>query len=104
MYEISRKDVLIDDKHVPVYTRDVCNHNILTVTAGALSTGNDKWDTKTYIEFINNGGTNWNIETLTGGSDGVRITLRGDAELDTMIEALEFSLEALRDARAGRNY
>lgn len=101
MYEVKRKVYEIDGTEIPLYERDVYDHNVLTVqagTAGYNTPGAEKTSTKTVFSIRDNGCTNWDIATT---QDGILVTMRGDSELVTMIKALEFILRVLKDEKDG---
>lgn len=76
-----------------VRTKTISGANQLRVSVG--TTGFEDGDgSQAVFEISDQGGTNMNATAR----DGVyRLELQGDSELRTLIEALEFALETLRD-------
>lgn len=104
MYEIKEKRRLIHGVEVPTFSREIFNCNVLTVEAG--TTGYCGGDTghggRTYIRIQDEGGTDIHAHALGKyGDEGVEILLGGDTELETMVQALEFVLKALKEMAAG---
>lgn len=101
MYEIRSETINLEGKDVTVYERDIYNHNVLTVSAGTnglKDAGLDTWEVKTIFGIHDNGGTNMFV---TSDEDGFHVILRGAAELETVIRALEFILQVLKDQKDG---
>ena len=98
MYEVKANIRTIDDVNVETFSRDIYNHNVLTVEAGATKASEDKWGVKTYIKIKDNGCTNMKVSSDQAKGE-VEIIMQGHAELETMIEGLEFILKALKDAK-----
>lgn len=101
MHEIRSATINLEGKNVTVYERDVYNHNVLTASAGTnglQEAGMEKWDVKTVFGIRNSGGTNMDVIT---DKDGFHVILRGGAELETTIRALEFILRVLKDGKDG---
>ncbi len=105
MKEITREMHELDGHSFEVYATNIFNCNVLEVAAGA---GDDPLDddakrsTKSYIRIRDNGGTNMQYKILTDSLnrfEGIELEFRGGAELDTLIEGLEFMKQALVDAR-----
>jgi hypothetical protein len=78
--------------------KEIVSANILGVTVGTTGKkgGDASYGCETFVEIKNLGATSMEIETFP---EGVKVILRGDSELDTMIEALEFAGAELRKQR-----
>ena len=99
MFEVREDRENIGGKDITVYSRDVYNHNILTVSAG--STGPRDRETVSYIEFRDNGGTNFSVDVERcplGDVEKIGITFYQEAELETLIRGLKFITKTLEDA------
>lgn len=104
MKEIRRELHKMDGFEFECFSTDAVHLNILEAAAGAGEDpeNNDKWACKTYLRLKDQGGTNMQVNLLKDGLgrvDGIELELRGYAELETMIESLEFMKQALIDAR-----
>lgn len=97
MYEIRKDHRKVNGQTVTTYRREVSNANILEVEAGTngLHGGDTGHGCRTYIRVEDLGGTDITVLPLREG--GVVVHLGGDAELITMIRALEFITEVLKD-------
>lgn len=103
---ITDRYMVVDDIDVPVKSMEITNANILKVTVG--TNGHQGGDAghgcRTYFSIEDFGSTYMNAK-ITGQSCGdagrVEITLGGDCELDTFIEALEFAVEKLNEMKYG---
>lgn len=80
--------------------KKIIGANILKVRAGTTGYkgGDSGHGGKTLIEIQDESDTDIEI-TVSANRKGVTIDLGGDSELDTMIEALEFAVETLKDQR-----
>ncbi|MBA7603812.1 hypothetical protein ES703_10930 [subsurface metagenome] len=87
---------------VRVYEKDIVNANILRVAAGTtgLKGGDSGHGGRTYIEIEDKGNTDIKFKVINDGTgcfgSFLRIELGGDAELETIIEGLEFIVETLK--------
>ena len=84
--------------------KEITNCNCLTVRCGTNCDmgGDSGHGGKTVIEIENDASTDWKIETkkdLGGTLEKFRLTLGGDTECDTIIEALDFIVYNLRGMR-----
>ena len=97
MYEIIRGHREVNGVVVTTFKREVVNANILEVEAGTtgLCGGDSGYGCRTYIRIQNMGGTD--IQALPIADGGVVVKLGGDAELVTIIEALEFVVKVLKE-------
>lgn len=97
MHEIIQGYREVNGETVTTYKRAVVNANILEVEAGTtgLCGGDSGYGGRTYIRIEDMGGTD--ITALPVADGGFIVHLGGDAELVTMIEALEFVVEVLKD-------
>lgn len=93
MYAIEEKRrVLEDGTEIVTYSRDIYNANVLEVEAG--TTGYMGGDTghggRTYFRIKDAGSTDINARTITDKyrCSGFEVTLGGDCELETIIQAL----------------
>lgn len=108
MYEIKRKEVeLPDGVTITTFNCEIFGVNVMSVEAG--TTGYCGGDTghggRTYFKIMDEGGTDITVNKLRSiGKGGFEVLLGGDAELDTIIDALEFILQVLRDGRDGKNF
>lgn len=102
MFEVKKDHRTVNRETVTTYRREITNANILEVEAGTtgLCGGDTGHGCRTYIRIENLGGTDMNVEPITGSYnsvEGVVITLGGDAELLTITEALEFVVRVLKE-------
>lgn len=103
MYEIKQnRRRLKDGTEITTYTRDVVSCNILEVEAG--TTGFMGGDTghggRTYFAIRDEGCTDMVIRVIRdrfGNTEGFKVMLGGDCELETMIRALKFITKVLED-------
>ena len=102
MYAIEEKRrVLEDGTEIVTYSRDIYNANVLEVEAG--TTGYMGGDTghggRTYFRIKDAGSTDINARTITDKYRccGFEVTLGGDCELETIIQALKFITKVLED-------
>lgn len=101
MYEIKRRKQIVGGMEVTTYQREVAYANILEVEAGTSGYcgGDSGHGSRTYIRIQDEGGTDIDITSIHGDYDikGVEITLGGDSELKSIIEALKFVVTVLED-------
>lgn len=86
--------VLDDGRKLKVLQCDFNSCNILHVEAGTngYHGGDGGHGGVTYFSISNGGGTGWDINS---GYDGFDVTLNGDTELSTIIQALRFIADTL---------
>lgn len=102
MREIRQFKTTIDGYAITAYKTRIHNANILEVEAGTTGYrgGDSGHGGRTYFEIMNTAGTDLRVKTDAddwGDASRVKVTVGGDAELTTMIEALEFILQVLKD-------
>ena len=100
MYEVREKRrKLLDGTEITTYTRDVVSANILTVEAGTTGYmgGDSGHGSRTYLRVKDLASTDirCNVEKDKFGCKSIEIILGGDAELETMKEALRWMLSVL---------
>lgn len=101
MYKIKKNSRTLEDgTKITTYSREVESCNILEVEAGTTGHGG-----RTYFRIQNAANTDMEVHSYTdryndyvfGEECGVEITLGGDCELETMIQALKFIVKVLED-------
>ena len=104
MYEVKSKIRRIKGVEVETWEREIIDANILSVEAG--TNGYQGGDTgrgcRTYIRISDEGSTDIHakvIENRYGDTMGIEISLGGDAELATIIEALKFITKVLEEGQ-----
>ena len=100
MYAIEEKEREIGGKTITTYSRDIYSANVLEVEAGTngYQGGDSGHGSRTYFRIENAGGTDIEAQLIGPyGTDGIEVTLGGDCELDTIIQALKFIVKALED-------
>lgn len=104
MYEVASRTRKVNGVDVETWEREIIDANILSVEAG--TNGYQGGDTghggRTYIRISDEGGTGISAKVLKdryGDTSGIEISLGGDAELSTMIEALKFITKVLEEGR-----
>jgi hypothetical protein len=102
MYEIINNEREVNGKTIDTFKREIYNANILEVEAGTngYQGGDTGHGSRTYIRIQDMGATDISVHVTHdqfGCEDGVVISLGGDSELNTMIEALRFILKVLDD-------
>lgn len=102
MYEVTeRRRKLEDGTEITTYTRDVVSCNILQIEAGTNSYqgGDSGHGSRTYFCIQDEGSTDMEIKPVVTkwGCDGFEVTLGGDCELETMIQALKFIVKVLEE-------
>ena len=103
----NKHNVLIDGISIPVETLGIYDLNVMQVTAG--TNGHQGGDTghggRTYFSLACDA-TDMRVKVIekyrgacyeTEDADTVEIVFGGDAELDTFIQALEFTLQTLKE-------
>lgn len=103
MYEIrERFRTIPDGTEITTYTRAVISANILEVEAGTtgLMGGDSGHGGRTYFRVEDIASTDMEIRSYGSkfNGSGFEVILGGDTELDTIIEALKFIVQALEDA------
>ena len=104
MYEVKSRTRKINGVEVETWEREIIDANILSVEAGTNGYQGD--DTghvcRTYIRISDEGSTDIHakvIENRYGDTMGIEISLGGDAELATIIEALKFITKVLEEGQ-----
>ena len=102
MYETTCTTRKINGVDIETWSRDIIDANLLSVEAGTngYQGGDTGHGSRTYIRIQDEGGTDIGVRTITdkfGFTSGVEIALGGDAELSTIIEALEFVTKVFQD-------
>lgn len=101
LYPAVRRVREVNGERVTTWERDVVNCNILEVEAGTngYHGGDTGHGSRTYLRIKDQGSTdlrcNVTRSKFGGGADEIEITLGGDAELETMKEALRWMLSIL---------
>lgn len=100
-YKGVKSSVKIDGIKVDTYKQEIINHNVIEVEAGTTGPqgGASSWGCRTIMKIKNLGCTDMRP---TGYSDDYghsefSIVFGGDSELETFIEALEFTLDILNE-------
>lgn len=80
-----------------LYETEISSANILRAAAGTTGFrgGDSGHGCRTIIEIQDLGATDLVVEKLSEGV-GVRLSLGGDSELETIIQALDFVVDTLR--------
>lgn len=96
MYEIRESIRDVGNVAITTYKRDVVMANIIEVEAGTngYCGGDSGHGSRTYFRIQDKGSTDINATALDGG---IEITLGGDSELESIIEALKFVVIVLED-------
>lgn len=98
-YPAKKRIRAIDRSKVTTWSREIVNCNILEVEAGTngYQGGDSGHGSRTYLRLKDLGSTDirCNVEADQFGCDSVEIILGGDAELETMKEALRWMLSVL---------
>ena len=105
MYQIEKHHRKIDGISITTFSRQIANANVLEVEAGSTGYcgGDSGHGSKTYIKLQDLSCTDIRVNPIGHAGDrGVEITLSGDSELSTIIEALKFIRKALNDAAVKR--
>lgn len=110
MYEIKQGEREVFGRRIPTFSREIYSANILEVEAGTngYCGGDCGHGSRTYIRITDLGGTCMSVIPRALGDQGdldegqgVEIMLGGDCELGTIIDGLEFILQALKDCAKG---
>ena len=102
MHEIKMKERNIDGTIITTWERDVISCNILSVEAGTngYKGGDSGHGSRTYFRIQDEGGTDIAVKPTHnrwGAVDGFEVSLGGDTELETVIEALKFITHVLEE-------
>ena len=101
MYEVKRKERCVDYEKITTYQREVFCCNVLEVEAGSngYHGGDSGHGSRTYFRIADLGGTDMEVHSGTDkyGQSYFEVILGGDSELRTIIEALEFITQCLKD-------
>lgn len=102
MYAIEEKRrVLEDGTEIVTYSRDIYSANVLEVEAGTAGYmgGDTGHGGRTYFRIKDAGSTDIKARTITDKyrCSGLEVTLGGDCELETIIQALKFITKVLED-------
>ena len=107
MYDIKKGNANVGGIKFPVYKREICSANQIEVVAGTngYHGGDSGHGSRTFIQIRDLGGTDITVNKLTNehGDEGVCLDLGGDAELQTIIEGLEFIVNVLKTQSKGNN-
>ena len=100
MYEIHAEERQVIGRTVKTWEREIIDACMLKAAAG--TTGYQGGDTghgcRTYLRLSDIGGADMRCRLFDAhGERGVEIALGGDAELHTLLEALEFVIHVLKD-------
>lgn len=96
MYEVKRDYKMVNGKEVETWTAELLGINILEVEVGTngFKGGDTGHGSRTYFRLKDLGST----DIVASCDEGeVEIEFGGDAELESFIESLEFSLKVLKD-------
>ena len=104
MYEVIGNTREVMGKQIQTYGREITNCNILEVEAGTngYQGGDAGHGSRTYFRIRDLGGTAMNVKVTKnrwGDGTGIEVELGGDAELETIIEALQFIVKVLDEER-----
>lgn len=106
MFEVRSELRNIAGRFFTVYSRDVCNDDIiLTVSAGSTGLSKDK-KVVSYIEFADADAGEISFSTAIeknecSDKEIAGLIFEGEGSLDTLIRGLEFITQALKDAYNG---
>lgn len=109
MREIQRFERKVNGENVVAFKTEMTNCNILSVEAGTTGYcgGDAGHGGRTFFKIKNEASTYWQVyeeKDGWGDTEAVEIQLGGDAELQTIIEALEFIVQVLKDGAEDKNY
>ena len=109
MREITLKPITLSDgTKFNGYNIEITNANILEVEAGTTGYrgGDSGHGSRTYFRINDLGGTDITVNKISDkyGNGGFEVILGGDAELQTMIEALKFITQVLEDGANNNNW
>lgn len=104
MYEVKSRTRKIKGVEVETWEREIIDANILSVEAGTngYQGGDTGHGCRTYIRISDEGSTDIHakvIENRYGDTMGIEISLGGDAELATIIEALKLITKVLEEGQ-----
>lgn len=104
MYEVVSKTRRVKGVDIETWEREIIDANILSVEVGTngYQGGDTNHGSRTYIRIGDKGGTDMNAKVLRdcdGNTLGVEITLGGDSELSTIIDAFKFITKVLEEGR-----
>jgi len=111
MYEIWRNTRLVLGHEIETWSREIVDCNILEAEAGTNGPqgGDAGHGSRSFLRITDLSGTCMNVEVTRnslGDTEGIAISLGGDAELRTFITALRFVLnvfeEGTRNGSTGR--
>lgn len=102
MYEVTSNTRKVNGVDIETWSREIIDANILSVETGTngYQGGDSGHGSRTYIRIQDEGGTDIAARAITdkfGFTNGIEIALGGDAELSTIVEALEFAVKVLKD-------
>lgn len=107
MYEIKRHTREVSGVQIETFSREIWSNASVEVEAGTngYKGGDFGHGSRTYFRIQNLTSADLQVNVINPGgaysSDGgVEVILGGDDELCTIIEALEFILQALKDQRS----
>ena len=105
--EAQMGQVMVDGVEVKTFKKEITDCNIIEVEVGTTGYrgGDSGHGGRTYLRIKDLGGTDMSCQ-ITGQSCGnagqIEISLGGDAEMGTFIEALEFAADVLKEQAGGR--
>lgn len=104
MYEVKSRTRKIKGVDVETWEREIIDANILSVEVGTngYQGGDAGHGCRTYIRISDEGSTDIDarvIENHYSDTTGIEITLGGDAELSTIIEAFKFITKVLEEGQ-----
>ena len=108
MYEIKKKQkVLSDGTKITTYSRELESFAMMEIEAGTTGYkgGDSGHGGRTYFSIRDMGGTDISpkiIKSKDHEDIGIEITLGGDSELSSVIEALKFITQVLEEESNGR--
>lgn len=94
---MSKKVKEIDGENVEILSKDIFCCNSFDVEVGTNGYKGGDWGhgSRTYFKIQNTAGSSIEVN-VSKFKDGFEVTLGGDSELQTIIEALEFIVETLK--------
>ena len=104
MYEVKSRTRKINGVDVETWEREIIDANLLSVEVGTngYQGGDTGHGCRTYIRISDEGSTDIDarvIENHYGDTTGIEVTLGGDAELSTIIEAFKFITKVLEEGQ-----
>ena len=105
MYEIWKNERTVNEVDITTFCRDIDGVNVLEVEAGTNGPKgiNIEYGCRTYLRITDQACTDMEVKVL-GEDDGItgfEVSLSGDSELRTFIEALKFAVQVLEDMEKG---